>query len=93
MTIRVNGAEREIKAVGSNSIEWTIDLLGNYEALQTDEDGNYTMSEDDFAWWEQIVEMEQELSTAQRADYEAEGFYYSDLEDVVAARLDWLLSA
>lgn len=98
MKIFVNGEKRELKAIGTNSMEWTRDLLGGY-GIYKNEDGLFEMGEDDFLWWEgivekfnEIIELEQGLNKDQRADYEAEGFCYCDLEDEVVARLDWLLS-
>lgn len=97
MTILVNGAGRELEAIGKNGIEWTNDLLGNYGALHTDEDGNYTMTEDDFEWWAPVVDMlneindlEDDLGEEIMAEYAAEDFSYSDLDDEARARLEWL---
>ena len=81
MTILVNGKEMELKAIGKNGIEWTNDLLGNYDALHYDEEQDaYTMTEDEFAWWEPVVEM-------LKAEY-----WPSDLDDEARARLEWLKS-
>ena len=99
MTIMVNGKEMELKAIGKNGIEWTNDLLGNYDTLHYDEEQDtYTMTEDEFAWWEPVVEMlnqigdlEEELDEDARAEYEAE-CWPSDLDDEARARLDWLKS-
>ena len=45
MKILVNGAERELIANGINGIEWTNDLLGNYDALHYDSELEaYTLS-------------------------------------------------
>lgn len=98
MTILVNGEARELEAIGKNGIEWTNDLLGNYDALHYDNEKEaYIMSEEDFAWWEPVVDMlneindlEEELDEGARAEYEAENFDYCDLDDECRARLDWL---
>lgn len=51
MTIMVNGVSKELEAIGKNDIEWTNDLLGNYDSLHYDEDNEqYTMTEDEFSW-------------------------------------------
>lgn len=97
MTIMVNGVAKELEAIGKNGIEWTNDLLGNYDALRYDEDNEqYTMAEDEFAWWEPVVEMlneindlEEELDEDARAEYEA-GCWPSDLDDEAKSRLEWL---
>lgn len=97
MTIMVNGKEMELKAIGKNGIEWTNDLLGNYDALHYDEDQEqYTMSEDEFEWWEQVVEMLNEVSDLEegmdedtREEYEAE-YWPSDLDEEARERLEWL---
>lgn len=99
MTIMVNGVAKELEAIGKNGIEWTNDLLGNYDALHYDEDSEqYTMTEDEFAWWEPVVEMlneindlEEELDEDASAEYEAE-CWPSDLDDESRARLEWLKS-
>lgn len=97
MTILVNGEARELEAIGKNGIEWTNDLLGNYDALHYDDEHEaYTMSEDDFEWWEPVVDMlneindlEEELDEDARTEYEAE-YWPSDLDDECRARLEWL---
>lgn len=99
MKILVDSKEMELKAIGKNGIEWTNDLLGNYDALHYDEEQDaYTMTEDEFAWWEPVVEMlneindlEEELDEQVRAEYEEES-WSSDLDDEARARLDWLKS-
>ncbi len=99
MTIMVNGKARELKAIGKNGIEWTNDLLGNYDALHYDEEQDaYTMDEDEFEWWEPVVEMlneisglEEELDEDARQEYETE-YWPSDLDDEAKARLEWLKS-
>lgn len=97
--ITVKGKEMEFKAIGKNGIEWTNDLLGNYDALHYDKEQDaYTMTEDEFAWWEPVVEMlneindlEEELDEDARAEYEAE-CWPSDLDDEARVRLEWLKS-
>ena len=100
MKILVNKEERELKAIGKNRIEWTGDLLGNHDALHFDEENEvYTMSDDEFEWWDEIVEklnkvndLETELSDEKFAEYEEENFDSADLETEVNARLEWLES-
>lgn len=97
MTIMVNGAAKELKAIGKNGIEWTNDLLGMYGSLNYDKDSEqYTMTEEDFEWWESVVDMlneisciEDELDEDAREEYEAE-YWPSDLDDEARARLEWL---
>lgn len=97
MKVMVNGEVRELTAIGINGIEWTNDLLGNYDALHYDDElDEYAMTEDEFDWWEPVVDMlneinelEQELDEDSRAEYEAE-FWPSDLDDESRARLEWL---
>ena len=97
MTIMVNGAEKELEAIGKNGIEWTNDLLGNYDALHyDDEQEQYTMTEDEFVWWAPVVEMLNEINGLEdgldedaRAKYEAE-YWPSDLDSEAKARLEWL---
>lgn len=97
MTIMVNGVKEELKAIGKNGIEWTNDLLGNYDALHYDKDSeHYTMTSNEFAWWVSVVDMlneindlEGELDENTRAAYEAE-YWPSDLDNEAKARLEWL---
>lgn len=98
MTIMINGVAKELEAIGKNGIEWTNDLLGNHDALHYDEEQDaYTMTEEEFEWWEPVVEMlnkvndlEDELDEDTRVEYEAEDFSYCDLDDEAKARLEWL---
>ncbi len=99
MKILVNGAERELIANGINGIEWTNDLLGNYDALHYDSELEaYTLSEDEFDWWEEViellnevVELEESLSSDDREEYDTET-WPGDLDDEAKARLAWLKS-
>ncbi|WP_270458473.1 hypothetical protein [Faecalimonas umbilicata] len=97
MKILVNGTEKELEAIGVNGIEWTNDLLGNYDALHYNNDlEEYIMTEEEFAWWEPVVEtlnkinaLETALDEEAREEYEAE-CWPSDLDDEVNAKLEWL---
>lgn len=99
MKILVDGKEMELKAIGKNGIEWTNDLLGDYDALHYDKEQDAcTMTKEEFAWWEPVVEMlneinnlEEELDEQARAEYEAE-YWPSDLDNEAKARLEWLKS-
>ncbi len=97
MIIIVNGVTKELEAIGKNGIEWTNDLLGMYGALHYDnEQEQYAMTEEDFEWWESVVDMlneisclEDELDEDAREEYEVE-YWPSDLDDEARARLEWL---
>lgn len=97
MTILVNGKEMELKAIDRNGIDWTRDLLGNYDALHYDSDSEqYTMTEDEYDWWEPVVELinevnelEADLDNDAREDYEAE-YWPGDLDVEYRVRLEWL---
>lgn len=97
MRIIVNGEEKELEAIGENGIEWTSDLLGNYDALRyDDEQDQYTMTEDEFAWWEPVVKMLNEINALEgdldedtKAKYKGE-HWSNDLDDEVKERLVWL---
>lgn len=99
MKILVNGVKKELIANGINGIEWTNDLLGNYGALHYDrEHESYTLSEDEFDWWEEVIEMlnevvelEESLSSDDREEYDTET-WPGDLDDEVKAKLAWLRS-
>lgn len=98
MKVMVNGLQKELVAIGQNGIEWTKDLLGNYDALHYDEDKDeYTMTSDEFDYWEpiidtynKIIDMEQELDEETADKYNNQNFDYCDLEDELTVRLDWL---
>lgn len=102
MKIMVNGTERELTAIGNNGIEWTNDLLGNYDALHYDEDtDSYVMSEDEFDWWEPVVEglnkvqeLENELLYNMDKDTETEYMEalesMNDLDDKVRIQIEFL---
>lgn len=100
MEIMVNGVKKELAAYenGKNGIEWTEDLLGNYDALNYDSENEcYEMSEVDFAWWEEkveklnkIAELEEQLSSEEREEYLSESFDECDLEKEIEEKLVWL---
>ena len=97
MEILVNGEKRELVAEGTNGIEWTNDLLGNHDALHHDEETEeYTMTEDEFDWWEEVInnlnkvqELEDKLEKDDRAEYDAYGFN-DDIDTEAKQRLAWL---
>lgn len=97
MIVLVNGVAKELEAIGKNGIEYTEDLLGNYGDLHYDkEQEQYTMTEEEFTWWEPVVDMlneinglEGKLDEGTRAEYEAE-CWPSDFDDEAKARLEWL---
>lgn len=97
MKILVNGVERELVANGINGVEWTNDLLGNYDALHYNTDiDEYEMTEEEFDWWSEVIDMlnevselENELDSDTREEYEAES-WASDLDDETRGRLNWL---
>ncbi len=97
MKVYVNGVEKELVANGTNGVEWTNDLLGNYDALHYNADlEQYTMDEEEFEWWDEVIDMlnevselESELDSDAREEYEAES-WASDLDDETRGRLGWL---
>ena len=97
MKILVNGVERELVANGNHGVEWTNDLLGNYDALHYNADlEQHTMDEEEFEWWVDVVnmlnevsELESELDSDAWEEYEAEN-WASDLDDETRSRLMWL---
>lgn len=97
MKILVNGVEKELVANGNHGIECTNDLLGNYDALHYNADlEQYTMNDAEFEWWEDVIDMlnevselENELDSDTREEYEAES-WASDLDDETRGRLNWL---
>lgn len=99
MKVLVNGETKELTAYvnGCYGTEWTRDLLGNYDALHYDrENDEYTMTEDEFEWWENVIntlnevsELQNELDTDDREEYDLED-WPNDLDDEVEAKLNWL---
>ena len=98
MEIMVDGKEQELTAVGKNGVELTEDLLGNYGALHYDEDHEiFTMSQEEFEWWEPIVEKLNKISELEDAltPEDKEKYYQTDLSDPdlgseVDLRMSWL---
>jgi hypothetical protein len=97
MTVMVNDKEKELVAIGINGIEWTEDLLGNHDALNYDEEAEvYVMSEEDFKWWEELIdklseiqELEQALTREEYKEYIAQ-LGGSDLDAEIDHRLIYL---
>ena len=100
MEIMVNCVKKELAAYenGKNGLEWTEDLLGNYNALNyNNENECYEMSEMDFNWWEKqikklnkIAVLEERLSSEEREEYLKENFDSCDLEKEIEEKLVWL---
>ncbi len=99
MKILVDGEIKYLTAIDTNNdVEWTEDLLGNFDSLHFDEDKDmYTMSADDFEWWSDIVDklnkiedMERELTNEEFETYCSECGGECDLETTVNAQLEWL---
>ena len=96
MEIYVNGTKKELEAIGTNGVEWTNDLLGNYDALHYDtKTEQYTMTEEEFDWWEEVVEnlnevdrLEGQLTEEDRAEYDAYGFN-DDIDTEAKQRIEW----
>ena len=58
MKLRIRETQ-EVKVLeirDKNGIEWTKDLLGNYDALQFDcETEQYEMNQEDYEWWLEYI--------------------------------------
>ena len=58
MKLRIKETQ-EVKVLeirDKNGIEWTMDLLGNYDTLQfNDKTGEYEMSQEDYDWWSEYI--------------------------------------
>lgn len=97
MKILVNGIEKELIARSANGVEYTGDLLGNYDALHYDENINECiMTEEEFEWWAPVIdklnEIEDlltELDEETRTEFDQECWPY-DLDDMAEAELEWL---
>lgn len=103
MTIYVNGEARELVAIDMrHMLEWTDDLLGNFSALHYDpETEKYTMDEDEFEWWDDMVDRQNRISyLISRLTYEQAEAYYEeckvgtfsgyDFDDETDLELDFL---
>lgn len=58
MKIRIKGTGelKELRVVGNNGVEWTGDLLGNYDATTHNrETEEHEMSSTDFEWWDEYI--------------------------------------
>lgn len=97
MKVLVNGEERILTAIGANGIEWTEELMGEEEQLKYDSELDvYTLPEDCFDWWEEVIEnynkvsaLEETLDDEAFENYNNE-MWSSDLDVAVQQRLDWL---
>lgn len=97
MKVLVNGIEKELIAIGANGVEWTEDLLGNYDALHYDVDvDEYIMSGEEFEWWTPVIDklnkiedLLAELDEETRAEFDQEDWPY-DLDDMTESELEWL---
>ena len=56
MKIIVAGKLENLTANGKNGVEYTNDLLGNYDALCYNDDDVAIMSANDYAWWVDVVD-------------------------------------
>lgn len=102
MRILVNGEMKELEAIGVSGIEWTNELLGNYntgEFKWNDEVETYEMDEDSFSWWEEMVEklnhmqeLENDLTDVEKERYWSEVLNVGEisLEDDTKQRIAWL---
>ena len=56
LKIRETQEVKELEIRDKNGIEWTKDLLGNYDALQFDcETEQYEMNKEDYEWWKEYI--------------------------------------
>jgi hypothetical protein len=56
LRIRETQDVKVLEIRGKNGIEWTNDLLGNYNALQyNDITEEYEMNQDDYEWWSEYI--------------------------------------
>ena len=57
LKIRETQEVKVLEIRDKNGIEWTKDLLGNYDALQfNDETEEYEMNQEDYEWWLEYIE-------------------------------------
>lgn len=97
MEILVDGKVQELTAVGNT--DQTEDLLGNYDALHYDsESGMYTMSQEDFEWWQPMVEKLNKIHELENAltpedkekYYQTDELFDPDLERDTDLKIGWL---
>lgn len=56
LKIRETQEVKVLEIRDKNGIEWTNDLLGNYDALQlNDETKEYEMNQEDYEWWSEYI--------------------------------------
>lgn len=56
LKIRETQEVKVLEIRDKNGIEWTKDLLGNYNALQfNDETEEYEMNQEDYEWWLEYI--------------------------------------
>lgn len=59
MEIRIRETQevKDLEIRAKNGIEWTYDLLGNYDALHyTIDTEEYEMDQEEYEWWQKYIE-------------------------------------
>ena len=70
MRILVNGDLKNLTAIDHKGGEYTNDLLCMYDALKySEEDEEVVMSEYDFYWWQDVIDMLNKISIIQELAY------------------------
>tara|TARA_R110000868_G_scaffold21307_1_gene88513 strand:+ start:1826 stop:2161 length:336 start_codon:yes stop_codon:yes gene_type:complete len=55
-TFIVDGTAHNLTMRDDNNIDWSEDFIGNTaHGMDSDDDGNYIASADDFAWWKDMI--------------------------------------
>lgn len=58
----VGGQIRKLEMRDENGVDWSADFIGNTaHGMDYDEDGNFVTDEEEFRWWEDMIEEYQEM--------------------------------
>lgn len=58
----VNGQQHELRIIGENGIDYSLDFIGNTEhGMERDEDGRFIATPEDLKWWETVMAQHEEM--------------------------------
>ena len=99
MVVIVNGEAREIEYITASGEDMAQELIGDYESLELDEDGNRIMTADQFDWWvTEFEKLRQIDNLVEEIDLKSNDELYEeylkigscDLEQETNLQLAWL---
>lgn len=62
MTIFIVNGQEKVLRYDVNGIDVSRDFIGNtYHGMETDEEGRYLATQEDFEWWQEVIAAHQKL--------------------------------